>query len=118
LKAERSLFCLDLIDLIVYTIRLMDIEFDPKKDASNLIKHGIRLARASEFSPVAIIEDTRKNYGETRYRAFGFIGPKAHALAFTVTEDRKSGSKRVRAILRPATEQEIKNYDLSKKRRR
>jgi len=99
----------------------MDIEFDPKKDASNLTKHGIRLARASEFSPVAILEDTRKNYGETRYRAFGFIGfigTKAHALAFTVTEDRKSGAKRVRAIsLRPATEQEIKNYDLSKKNR-
>jgi len=77
----------------------MDIEFDPKKDASNLVKHGIRLARASEFSPVAILEDTRKNYGETRYRAFGV--------------------KRVRAIsLRPATEQEIKNYDLSKKSRR
>jgi uncharacterized DUF497 family protein len=33
----------------------MDIEFDPKKDASNLVKHGIRLARASEFSPVAIL---------------------------------------------------------------
>ena len=29
----------------------MDIEFDPKKDTSNLVKHGIRLARASEFSP-------------------------------------------------------------------
>jgi uncharacterized DUF497 family protein len=48
----------------------MDIEFDPKKDASNLVKHGIRLARAFEFSPVAILEDTRKNYGEIRYRAF------------------------------------------------
>jgi uncharacterized protein (DUF4415 family) len=71
----------------------MDIEFDPKKDASNLVKHGIRLARASEFSPTALLEDTRKKYGETRYRAFGFIGNKAHALAFTVTEDRKSGSK-------------------------
>jgi uncharacterized protein len=93
----------------------MDIEFDAKKDASNLVRHGIRLARASEFSP----EDTRKNYGEMRYRAFGFIGTKAHALAFTVSEDRKSGSKRVRAIsLRPATEQEIKNHDLSKKKRR
>jgi uncharacterized DUF497 family protein len=98
---------------------MIDIEFDPKKDATNLVKHGIGLARASEFSPVKILQDTRRNYGETRYRAFGFIGAKAHALAFTVTEDRKSGRKRVRAIsLRPATEQEIKNYDLSKKSRR
>jgi uncharacterized DUF497 family protein len=97
----------------------VDVEFDPNKDASNLVKHGVRLARASEFSPVAILEDTRKNYGEMRYRAFGFIGTKAHALAFTVIEDRKSGRKRVRAIsLRPATEQEIKNYDLAKKSRR
>ena len=44
----------------------MDIEFDPKKDASNLVKHGIRLARASEFSPIAVLEDKRKNYGKTR----------------------------------------------------
>jgi uncharacterized protein len=97
----------------------MDIEFDPKKDASNLVKHGIRLARASEFSPVAILEDTRKDYGEVRYRAFGFIGTKAHALAFAVAEDRKSGRRRVRAIsLRPATDQEIRNYGLSKKSQR
>jgi uncharacterized DUF497 family protein len=48
---------------------------------------------------------------------FSFIGSKARALAFSVAEDRKSGSKRVRAIsLRPATEQEIKNYGLSKKK--
>jgi uncharacterized DUF497 family protein len=99
--------------------QIVGIEFDSKKDASNLVKHGIRLARTSEFSPVKILEDTRRNYGEVRYRAFGFIGTKAHALAFTVTEDRRSGSKKVRAIsLRPATEQEIKNYDISKKNRR
>jgi uncharacterized protein (DUF4415 family)/uncharacterized DUF497 family protein len=76
----------------------MDIEFDPKKDASNLIKHGIRLARASEFSPVAILEDTRKNYGETRYRAFGFIGSKAHALAFTVTTESLSAREFAQSV--------------------
>ena len=110
---------LDLVNLFVYTIKSWISSSIRKKDASNLVKHGIRLARASEFSPVTILEDARKNYGETRYRAFGFIGTTAHALAFTVVEDRKSGRKKVRAIsLRPATEQEIKNYDLSKKNRR
>ncbi|KJC37944.1 hypothetical protein UP06_29430 [Bradyrhizobium sp. LTSP857] len=95
----------------------MDIEFDPKKDASNLVKHGIRLARASEFVPVKILEDVRKNYGETRYRGFGFIGKGAYALAFTVTE-LKTGGKRVRAIsLRPANEREIEQYGLAKKDR-
>jgi uncharacterized protein (DUF4415 family) len=61
-----------------------EIEFDPNKDESNLRKHGISLARASDFRPIAVLEDTRKNYGETRYRAFGFIDEKPYALAFTV----------------------------------
>ena len=54
---------------------MAEIEFDPNKDESNLRKHGIRLARASDFWPVAVLEDTRKDYGETRYRGFGFIVP-------------------------------------------
>jgi uncharacterized DUF497 family protein len=90
---------------------MLEIEFDPRKDASNLDKHGIRLARAREFTPVKILEDDRKNYGEIRYRGFGFI------LAFTVTE-LKTGGKRVRAIsLRPANEKEIEQYGLTKKGR-
>jgi uncharacterized DUF497 family protein len=40
---------------------MLEIEFDPRKDASNLDKHGIRLARAREFTPVKILEDDRKN---------------------------------------------------------
>lgn len=96
---------------------MIDIEFDPKKDASNLDKHGIRLARAREFVPVKILEDDRKNYGEARYRGFGFIGKGAYVLAFTVTELR-TGGRRVRAIsLRPANEKEIEQYGLTKKSR-
>lgn len=92
----------------------MDIEFDPAKDASNLIKHGVRLARASEFNPVKILEDIRKNYGETRYRGFGFIGAKAYVLAFTVRKTERG--ERVRAIsLRSADEKEIERYGLKKK---
>ncbi|WP_342714431.1 BrnT family toxin [Bradyrhizobium sp. B024] len=97
---------------------LMDIEFDPNKDKSNIIKHGISLARAREFDLVKLLEDDRKNYGETRYRAFGFVGKVGHVLAFTVVE-RRTGAKRVRAIsLRAATETEIERYGLSKKGRR
>jgi len=92
----------------------MEIEFDPAKDASNRVKHGIRLARASEFKPVKILEDDRKNYGETRYRGFGFIGAKAYVLAFTVRQTEHG--ERVRAIsLRSATENEIERYGLKKK---
>jgi uncharacterized DUF497 family protein len=92
----------------------MDIEFDPAKDASNLIKHGIRLARASEFKPVKVLEDNRNDYGETRYRGFGFIGAKAYVLAFTVRKTERG--ERVRAIsLRSADEKEIERYGLKKK---
>jgi uncharacterized protein len=78
----------------VYT-KYMEIEFDPKKDACNLVKHGIRLARASEFKPTKVLQDTRDDYGETRYRGFGHIGSKAFALAFTVPRDTpwQSGSR-------------------------
>jgi len=95
----------------------MDVEFDLKKNASNFVKHGIELARAREFKPVTVLEDDRKNYGEVRYRGFGFIGLRAYVLAFTVTELR-TGGKRVRAIsLREATEKEIERYGLTKKSR-
>jgi uncharacterized DUF497 family protein len=94
--------------------REIQTETLPKKDASNLVKHGIRLARASEFKPTKVLEDTRNEYGETRYRGFGHIGAKAYLLAFTVRES--SQGNRVRAIsLRPATQMEIKQYGLSKK---
>jgi uncharacterized DUF497 family protein len=95
---------------------MAEIEFDPNKDESNLRKHGIRLARASDFWPVSVLEDTRKEYGETRYRGFGFIDEKPYALAFTVRGS--STDRKVRPIsLRPATEKEIKSYGLQKARR-
>ena len=53
----------------------------------------------------AVIEDDRKDYGETRYRAFGFVDGVAHCLAFTV----RDGT--VRAIsLRRARAKELKRY--------
>jgi len=61
----------------------MEIEFDPKKDASNLVKHGIRLARASEFQPVKVLEDNRKNYGETRYNMLAKVEGRVFHLTYT-----------------------------------
>ena len=67
--------------------------------------------------PIVVLEDARKNYGETRYRAWGTIDGKPHMLAFSVSELR-TGGKRVRAIsLRPANEKEIANHGLQKKKR-
>jgi uncharacterized DUF497 family protein len=51
----------------------MGLVFDPAKDRANLEKHGISLARAAEMDVALVIEDERFDYGEERYRAFGFI---------------------------------------------
>lgn len=61
----------------------MAIEFDCTKDAANVAKHGISLARADEFEILAVRGDSRFDYGEERFRAWGLIDGKAYCLAFT-----------------------------------
>jgi Uncharacterized protein conserved in bacteria len=83
------------------------IVFDPDKDAANLAKHGVSLARAGDMvlEEAVVIVDGRRDYGESRFRAFGFIDGQAHCLVFTIREDR------IRAIsLRRAHLKEMKRY--------
>lgn len=61
----------------------MDIEFDTAKDAANIVKHGVSLARAAEFKALVVELDTRF-VGETRYRAFGLLDGVPHSLAFSI----------------------------------
>jgi len=84
---------------------LMDIEFDPDKDRSNIAKHGISLARAAELEILAFVEDDRNAYGEVRYRAWGWLEGKYYYLAFT------SRQGAMRAIsFRRAHQKEIDRY--------
>ncbi len=83
----------------------MGVEFDPAKDAANVAKDGVSLARAADFEPMATIVDRRLDYGETRYRAFGLLDGFPHCLVFT-TKDQD-----VRAIsLRRAHLKEYRRY--------
>lgn len=85
----------------------MSIEFDPAKDAANRAKHGISLARSAEMNMRVVVEDDRTDYGERRFRAFGFIDDVPHCLAFTVR------GETVRAIsLRRAHTKEMKRHGL------
>jgi uncharacterized protein len=63
----------------------VDIEFDPSKDAINKRKHGLSLADAQnmDLSTSTVALDTRYNYGEDRYRAWGLINGRLHVMAFT-----------------------------------
>lgn len=85
----------------------MGVAFDPEKDARNIAKHGISLARAEEMDMAAafVREDDRFDYGETRYVAFGEIEDELHCLVFSFR------GSRVRAIsLRKANKREIRRH--------
>ncbi|MBL8445643.1 MAG: BrnT family toxin [Zoogloeaceae bacterium] len=85
----------------------MEIAFDPAKDASNIAKHGMSLAIAAEFEweSAAVWPDVRREYGEARMAAIGYIGLRLYAVVFV---DRAH----VRRIisLRKANLREVKRY--------
>ena len=66
----------------------MEVSFDPIKNAQNIELRGLSFERAAEFEFALawIVVDDRKEYGETRYRAIGFLKERLHALVFTETQ--------------------------------
>jgi uncharacterized DUF497 family protein len=48
-------------------------DFDPAKEAINLAKHRISLARWVDLKISATVPDSRFDYGEPRYRAYGLL---------------------------------------------
>jgi uncharacterized protein len=85
--------------------------WDERKRAANLRKHDVDFAIVQnfDFETALILRDDRKNYGEERYRAYGAINGRLHALVFT----RREG--RIRVIsLRKSNAREIATYAASK----
>lgn len=85
----------------------MRIEFDPVKDAANLLKHGVPLALATELDWDASLVwmDERYDYGELRMIA---LSPATGILYYVAFVDRTE----VRRIisLRRANRREVKHY--------
>ena len=80
-------------------------DFDLAKDAINLAKHCVSLARWVDLDILAIVSDDRFDYGEPRYRAYGLIEGIAHCLVFTIR------NQRYRPIsLRRAHAKEMRRY--------
>jgi uncharacterized protein len=73
--------------------------FDPSKDAINLAKQGISLARWVDLDILAVVDDDRFEYGETRYRGYGLIDSLAYCLVFTIRDghDRPISLRRAHA---------------------
>jgi uncharacterized DUF497 family protein len=80
-------------------------EFDTVKEAINLAKHGISLARWIDLDMKITVVNGRHDYGEIRYRGYGYIEGVAYCLVFT------NRNGRVRPIsLRRARNKEMRRH--------
>jgi len=82
-------------------------EWDEKKAAGNLAKHGVAFEAIYRFDWETMIEevDERDESGELRCKAMGFLGAKLHVLIYTPR------AQKIRIIsLRKATKREERDY--------
>ena len=66
-------------------LQLDSVEFDPRKNASNLAKHGVDLATAGRIWEDYVVEriDDRVNYGEMRFIALGVVEGRTLVVVYT-----------------------------------
>jgi uncharacterized protein len=86
----------------------MKLEFDPAKDASNILKHGISLARAADLEWDECWErvDDRAEYGELRYIGIAPLENRLHVVVYT----ERGNIMRV-ISLRKANQREFDDYE-------
>ncbi len=90
----------------------MKIIYDLNKDAKNRIERNLPFDMVAdlEWSSAVMIEDNRKDYGERRFRVFGFIAKRLHAVVVTFRDNA------IHVIsFRKANGREIKRYGNQKK---
>jgi uncharacterized DUF497 family protein len=87
----------------------VEIEFDPAKDAANFEKHGLSLTRTGQLDVYAVVEKSRPEDGERRFRLYGLLDEAAYCAIITW----RNGITRV-ISLRPANRTERKRYGLAR----
>lgn len=86
----------------------MDISYDEAKNQRNIDSRGLSfdLVRYFDWVSALIEQDTRKDYGEDRFLALGYIHGRVHALVFTPRNNK------IHVIsLRKANDREIKHHE-------
>ena len=85
--------------------------FDPAKDAANLAKHGFSLLDAVgfEWETAVVWPDTRRDYGEPRMVALGYIGLRIMSVVFVDRPPEQPTERRI-ISLRKANTREVKRY--------
>jgi uncharacterized protein len=63
----------------------MVITFDPEKNAKNIAERGLSFEWVAEldWDTALIVEDTRRDYGETRLRVIARLRGRLHAAVVT-----------------------------------
>lgn len=86
----------------------MKITFDPAKDEQARVERGLSLAVGIDIIRSQLLTriDTRRDYGEERRIAYGYLNGRLHVCVYTVREDE------LRIIsVRKANDREISRYD-------
>ena len=67
----------------------MRVYFDPAKNERNIEDRGLSFESAAnfDFDSALVFVDDRREYGETRYVALGFLDERLHVLCFTEATD-------------------------------
>jgi uncharacterized DUF497 family protein len=89
----------------------VDITFDPTKNERNIRERGLSFERAADFdfTTATYVIDTRRDYGETRMVAVGYLDRRVHVLCFAET------ATGIRVIsFRRANAREVRRYEKSK----
>jgi uncharacterized protein len=86
---------------------LLEITFDPAKNAANLEKHGVplELAENVDWSEVWCDIDGRRDYRELREVGYAMIGGRLYCMVFT-----QRGATMHVISLRKANNREKQNY--------
>ena len=89
----------------------MNVTFDPAKDAANLAKHGFSLVDAVgfEWHTAVVWPDKRRDYGEFRMVALGYIGLRIMSIVFVDRPPEQPTERRI-ISLRKANTREVKRY--------
>ena len=89
----------------------MKLTFDPVKEGANLAKHGALLSDALDFEwdTALIWPDTRRDYGELRMVALGYIGLRIMVVVFVDRPPEDPTERRI-ISLRKANSREVNRY--------
>lgn len=90
------------------TIKRVEFIFDQAKSEANVRTRGLPFSLVKdkfEWDSALIVEDSRREYGERRYRAFGYVDYRLHVVVYAV----RTGAIRV-ISLRKASRREVRRY--------